>query len=250
MVINHVLRGEHTLLVKRSGYDDYTTKVNLGLTDFARTIDASLKRTLLTLTIKGLQFNDSRVKVLLQDPEDTVSGPKEVGQWDYSESSYIVRDVIKGKPYTLVVKRPGYRDFRQEINLDSNLVITPTWIVSVAGEWTGTYTNTFSYSSPSSETRFTLTLSDSPTATSSQYSIPFSGTMQDVINYTISDATVSPSSRSISFKVVKGTDTYNFSGTLDSDFMRITSGNWYITSTGTNYGSGTWTMSRSQTPGR
>lgn len=244
ITINHVLRGAHALIVKRSGFDDYPATLDLGLTDFSKSVAVNLKRTVFTLTVKGTP-NDSKVKLQLQDNEDTASAPKDVGQWDYAESGYVIPDVLKGKPYTLIIKRPGYRDFKQEVSLDSNKTVTATWIISMAGEWTGSYTDN-SYTASGAETRFTLSITDTPTTgTSTTSSVSFSGTLADGATYTISEATVSQSSRYVMFKVVRGENTYNFSGSLDTDLMRLTNGTWYTT--GPGYGYGSWSMTRSQT---
>lgn len=248
VTINHVLRGKHEIVIKRDGFKPYTETVELGLMDFSKTIDVALTRNVFMVTLKGTP-NDSKVKVQLQDNDDPASSPKDVTQWDNTESAYIVRDVVQGKAYTLTMKRPGYRDFKKDISLSANETINVNWIISLAGEWTGSYTDS-SYTASGAETRFTLTLTDNPATSSatSASNVTFSGTLSDGVTYTISEGSVSPSTRYVSFKVVRGESTYNFSGNLDADMMRLTGGSWYTT--GTGYGYGSWSMTRSQTTTR
>jgi hypothetical protein len=242
LVVTHVLRGEHTIRVERDGFDSQTKTIKIGLLDFTSAVPIEMSRTSYTLTIRNTP-NDPSVKILLEDQNDLAAGQKAVGTWDAGKSAYLVSSVYKGESYTLVLKRAGYRDYKEEIaKLSDNKEVRPDWVVSMAGEWSGTYIDN-SGTTPL-ETRFTMTLSDSGTATSSTSSARFTGTIQDGVSNTVSEATITPSSRYVTFKVVKGENSYTFYGYLGADLMKLQDGSWYVS--GPSFGSGSWSMTRTQ----
>jgi hypothetical protein len=240
LIVNHLARGSYTLRVERTGYEPYVATVILGVTDFSKDVDAAISRSKFALTITGAT----------KDSEVFLDGNK-TGEWD-GRTDWIIRGVVGGVQHALLVKRPGYRDFKKDVVLSAAKSERVEWIMSAAGDWSGTYWESFA--STPVYTTFSLAASDGAIATASRSEFSGMLTITNVssspgirpfqsaepVRVRVTDAYINSTDKAVSFKFIMSGETYNFFGSLDTELRRV-SGRWYPSGPGLG---GEWNMSR------
>lgn len=216
ITISHVLRGEHTLRVKRDGFEDAVSTLKLGLGDFSKTVEVNLTPYLYSLMIKSVP---TACKVLIDG--------KEAGATD-SNGELTLKNVARGS-HTLTIQRAGYQDWAQNVSLTSSQTIKAELTFSIGGSWQGSYA--VSQSTPSG---FTLSIT--------QTGATFTGRAdQRDNNNTESNASLEGSINGRQIKYVKrygNGGTADYTGTVDASGSRV-SGTWVSGSA-----SGTWVMAK------
>ena len=217
ITINHVLRGQRTLRVKRDGFEDAVSTLKLGLGDFSKTIEINLTPYLYSLTITS---TPTACKVLVDG--------KEAGATDIS-GQLTLKNIARGG-HTLTVQRAGYQDWTQNISLTSSQTIRAELALAISGSWQGSFA--VSQSSPPSG--FTLSIT--------QTGASFTGKADQRDNSnTESNASLEGSVSGREIKYVKrytAGGTAEYKGTVDTSGMRA-SGTW-----SSGAASGTWVMAK------
>ncbi len=217
ITINHVLRGQRTLRVKREGFEDAVSTLRLGLGDFSKTVEINLRPYLYSLTVTS---TPAACKVLVDG--------KEAGSTD-TGGQLILKDIAQGG-HTLTVQRAGYQDWTQNISLTSSQTIRADLALAISGSWQGSYA--VSQASPPSG--FTLNIT--------QTGASFTGRAdQRDNNNTESNASLEGSVSGREIKYVKhytNGGTAEYKGTVDASGARA-SGTW-----SSGAASGTWVMSK------
>jgi peroxiredoxin len=120
LTLAHVRRGQHTLRVKREGFEDLIRPLDLRLSEFSKSIDVNLKASELTLTIVTVPPG---CKVLLDE--------REVGISDETEGKLVLGDVRRGQ-HSVTVQREGYQGLTQTLSLESNQMTTVKLVVQLS----------------------------------------------------------------------------------------------------------------------
>ncbi len=217
ITINHVLRGQRTLRVKRDGFEDGVSALKLGLGDFSKTVEINLTPYLYSLTIMSAP---TACKVLVDG--------KESGATDIS-GQLTLKNIARGS-HTLTVQRAGYQDWTQNISLTSSQTIRAELTLAIGGSWQGSFA--VSQSSPPSG--FTLSIT--------QTGASFTGRAdQRDNNNTESNASLEGTVSGREIKYVKrytSSGTAEYKGTVDASGLRA-SGTW-----SSGAASGTWVMAK------
>lgn len=213
---SHVRRGNHTLRVKRDGFEDSLMPINIGIGDFSKTVEVRLVplryALILTATPKGC-------RVLLDG--------KEVGVMDDTNGKLTLSEVTRGN-HTLTIQHSGYQDWTKSVSVTTAQTITADLALDVSGAWRG------SFEAAPSQVSFTFNLK--------QTGDSFTGSADQLDNNNKeSHATLDGK---LSGKEIKFTKRYpsgtvvDFSGTINEDGKRVT-GRWTYATT-----SGAWAMSK------
>jgi Double zinc ribbon/PEGA domain len=232
MTLNHLARGKYKIRVERAGYEKYESDVELGVTEFSKTIEVPLSRSKYVLTVTGAT----------RDSEVFLDGTL-LGEWDAGRSEWVIKDIVGGTQHALLVKRPGYRDFKKDVTLSGARSEKVDWVVSANGDWSGTYWESFT--DAAAYMQFTLSATDAPGGSVDRSE--FSGTLTVTnafpvqIITRITNAYINTRDKTLSFKASLSGDVATFIGKIDTDLRQV-SGRWVPSGPGLG---GEWNMSRS-----
>lgn len=217
ITINHVIRGQRMLRVKREGFEDAVSTLKLGLGDFSKVVDITLRPYLYSLTIRS---TPTECKVLVDG--------KEAGSTDIS-GDLTLKNISQGS-HAVTVQHTGYQDSTQNITLTSTQTVAITLPLAVSGSWQG------SFVLPASSTPSVFALNITQTGSS------ITGKADHRENNNMeSSASLEGSVSGREIKYVKhyttgGTAEYK--GTVDSSGIRA-SGTWT-----SGAAAGTWVMAK------
>lgn len=107
--------GEHTLIVTREGYDEWRQTFNIAFTDFSKNLNVKLNATKYRLTVMS---SPGGSEVLVDN----------VSMGSTNESGLLETTPLAPGEHTLIVRRDGYREWKQNIQLttDQKLDVTLT----------------------------------------------------------------------------------------------------------------------------
>jgi len=107
--------GEHTLIVTRQGYDEWRQTFNIAFTDFSKNLNIKLNATKYKLTVVS---SPGGSEVLVDN----------VSMGSTNESGLLETTPLAPGEHTLIVRRDGYREWKQSVQLtaDQKLDVTLT----------------------------------------------------------------------------------------------------------------------------
>jgi ketosteroid isomerase-like protein len=107
--------GEHTLIVTREGYDEWRQTFNIAFTDFSKNLNIKLNATKYKLTVVS---SPGGSEVLVDN----------VSMGSTNESGLLETTPLAPGEHTLIVRRDGYREWKQNVQLttDQKLDVTLT----------------------------------------------------------------------------------------------------------------------------
>ena len=116
LTTSRVRAGDHTLIVKRDGYDEWKQTFNIALTDFGKSLNIKLNETRYKLTVAS---SPGGSEVLV----DNVS----MGSTNES-TGYLELAPLAPGDHNLIVRHDGYREWKQNVKVtgDQKLEVTLT----------------------------------------------------------------------------------------------------------------------------
>lgn len=237
LIISHVLRGEHRIVVEKTGYDRKEDKFSLALADFSKEVAVTIEPKAYALTVRSTPFD---CEVLIDNESK--------GKTDAARGELKLDKVAWGK-HQLVVRRDGYLDFTQDLDMTKEPAspIRAELIFKAAGKWSGTFTSvpapaTVGPTGAGTSLPSSFILDLRPMGEPTSQRAEFRGEMRDTPSALPYDVSGSVNSKegTITIRITRGIDTITLEG-RNLDNPNALSGRW--TGAGS---SGLWNLTRNR----
>jgi ketosteroid isomerase-like protein len=114
LTTSRIRTGDHTLIVTRDGFDEWKQSFNIGFTDFTKSLNIKLNATKYRLTVVSSPYGS---EVLVDN--------NSMGTTSDANGSLETDPLAPGE-HTVIVRRDGYRDWKQTVKLSADQKVDVT----------------------------------------------------------------------------------------------------------------------------